>query len=487
MHFLALPTALCALLALQPPGGDPPAAAGLGGPLSAAPEAAALAAGIAWESDWDAAFTRASEEKRVVLLAVNMDGEKANDRLAEKVYTDRAVLDATAETVPLIASRFDHGGGKCSRFDGVSCETHQAIDMKARASVLAGGADGEVVAPQHVLLDGAGKVLLSVAYEIDADELVWCIVTARRMLDAEAEIPMPSGAKAPKRLVMDGVAAASADTVRPLTEEELEEVLKAMRSGSLRGAELVDQVTRLLATDHPDAIDAVEKQLLQWQRGATGGRRGAEAGERVAESRRRAVRRIGELSPESYWEVLTAMLGDSDVEMRHEAAVALEQLAAPEACKELRSRVGKEDVPEVQRAMVRALGSCGAEDNSARKKVLSASEDKKDSLLRCNALFALGASVGDKAVDKRLLEALTEGDEQERRAVALGVAFARKEALREELVAAREAAGPDSPLHATLELSLQVLDGGPNSLIREEITAVCVDTIPRLRWFREGS
>ena len=73
--------------------------------------------------------------------------------------------------------------------------------------------------------------------------------------------------------------------------------------------------------------------------------------------------------------------------------------------------------------------------------------------------------------------------EADQRATALGLAFARDSSLRDALVASRDAAEPDSPLRGTLEASLAVIDGGDLELIREEILAVCGDTIPRRRWF----
>lgn len=441
------------------------------------------AGGIVWQTEWETAFTQARDEKRVVLLAINMDGEKANDRLAKETYRSKEVGGATTEIVALIGSQSEHGSGSCSRFAGLDCVQHRAIDQKARAEVLVAGPDDEVIAPQHVLLDGEGNVLLSVAYEISADELIWCITAARRTLDPDADIPMPSGATAPRRLKVGGLASYDAETVRPLTEEELAEVIKRLKSGQLKGGELVEEIIKLLATDHPDAIDAVRAELLNAQRRATGGRRGPEAAERVAEQRRRMVRRIGEVSPASYWEVLTAMLADNDLSLRLEAAVALEQLAAPEAAKELKSRLSKEDDPEVQRGIVRALGTCGSGDGSARKKMLSAAKDKKDVLLAWNALFALGNSAGEKSVAKALVATLESGDEGAQRATALGLAFARDSSLRDAMIASRDAAEPGSPLRGTLEASLAVIDGGDLELIREEILAVCGDTIPRRRWF----
>jgi len=465
------------LLLLATLSGQPSGAAEAG---PSGPSALPARASIAWQGDWDAALALAKAENRPVMLAVNMDGERANDTLAEDTYEDKMIRALAEGVVALPASGFDHGSGTCSRFGEVSCAEHQAIDKKARAEVLPAGPDGAVIAPQHVFLDGDGKVLMSVAYGITADELAWCLVTARLKVDPDADVRMPADARAPRRLVMERVAAVDEETVRPLTEEELEEVLTSLRSGSLRGMDLVDEIIKLLATDHPDAIDAMRAQLLQSQRAAAGRREGA--AERVAEQRRLMVRRIGELSPVSYWEAVAALLTDNDLGLRAEAAVALEQLAAPEAAKELRTRLSKEKDAEALIAIVRALGTCGADDSGARKKLLGVA-DEDDARLRRNALYALGQMAGDKSVAKRLGEALQAGDPGDRRAAALGLAFARDTSMREGLAQAREEAADGTPLRGTLDRVLSVLDGGDLEIIREEILAVCGDTIPRRRWF----
>ncbi|HEX9792528.1 MAG TPA: hypothetical protein VGC54_00950, partial [Planctomycetota bacterium] len=219
---------------------------------------------IAWEADYAGAFGRAATEKKVVLLAVNMDGERANDTIAEKVYADEVVLEQAAGIVALVGSQSVHGspGKTCKRFGTLTCEQHQQVDVKARASVLKAAVDGRVVSPQHVLLGPDGAVILSVPYEIRAGELAWCIVTARRALDPAAKIPMPATARAPRRLIMGGVHDPGSDenACLPLTEGELKEVMAQLRT-SREALEVISAFHRILATDHPDAVKFVATEL----------------------------------------------------------------------------------------------------------------------------------------------------------------------------------------------------------------------------------
>ena len=113
------------------------------------PDPASTRGGIPWEADWAAARDRARTENRVVFLAVNMDGERANDRLAKEVYREKAVVALAERTVPLVASAFAHGRGVCPRFGGLRCAEHQQVDIRARDEVLQPDADGFVVAPHQ--------------------------------------------------------------------------------------------------------------------------------------------------------------------------------------------------------------------------------------------------------------------------------------------------------------------------------------------------
>ena len=79
--------------------------------------------GIQWEESFDLALDRADKEGKVVFIAVNMDGEAANERAVKSVYTDRAVAALTEHTSNVIASADRHSrSGACKRFGCTSCD-----------------------------------------------------------------------------------------------------------------------------------------------------------------------------------------------------------------------------------------------------------------------------------------------------------------------------------------------------------------------------
>src|SRR5206468_1736167 len=145
-------------------------------------------------------LSRAREQKRVVFLAVNMDGERANERMVEKVYRDKAIVALAASTLNLVASAAEHAplDRTCPRFAGLHCLDHRRIDTAVRDQILKPDSQGFVIAPQHVFLDPEGKVILSVPYEITVPELEWCFVTALRAVDPQCKAAMSPGARPPK-------------------------------------------------------------------------------------------------------------------------------------------------------------------------------------------------------------------------------------------------------------------------------------------------
>ncbi|MFK5956744.1 MAG: HEAT repeat domain-containing protein [Planctomycetota bacterium] len=447
-------------------------------------------AGIAWMESYDSAFSAAQARDTIVFLAVNMDGERANDEAAKKLYNDSLIVGLCAETVNIVASRFEHStSGSCPRFGSLRCEDHQRIDKQARAIVLKPGPEGEVIAPHHVFLDKNGVILLSVAYKVSAKELAWCFRAAQRKAYPDAEFAKVKGARAPRRLVMDGVVNMGASGIHPLNEEEMEAAIKRLRN-TKRFDQRIEDLYSLIATDHPDAVDIITRDLENSNvASAYVGRGGASretegAGQQLLNSRAKLIHRIGVYSPSSYWEAVVTQLQDTETIIRQEAAVALEQLATEKAVKDLKSALKKEEDVDVRRCLVRALGTCGVDSSSARKQLLTLAKSKKDEEARLNALFALGGQVDQKSVAKLLTSTLEEGTPKQMQAVVLGIAFARNASLQNlflPLEAQRN--NLDSGTLEALEAARAVLSGENLSSIRNKVEALFGDSLPREKLF----
>ena len=117
---------------------------------------------ILWQRSLDDALAIAKVENRPLLVAVNMDGESACERIVRERYRDPAFVAATRRFVCVIASAFRHAprdhddeGRRipCPRLGQVTCGEHIALEPILFDRYLG----GERIAPRHALIlpDGA--------------------------------------------------------------------------------------------------------------------------------------------------------------------------------------------------------------------------------------------------------------------------------------------------------------------------------------------
>lgn len=441
---------------------------------------------ITWDKDWEQAKGRASAEKKVLFVAVNMDGEEANDRLAEKVYSDARVVAAAALTVNVVASRFDHAPEKrgCPRFAGLECIDHKRIDGAVRQNVLKADANGYVVAPQHVFLGPDGAVLLSVPYEVNAEELQWCFATALKAVDPEAARGLPVTGRPPRRLVQGGVfdpAALPGANLAPPTREQTLELIKELR-GSLWGEGRQEKILRVLMSPEPEAVEYIGTELKNDMVGRRGWIRGMPGSDTGRDPKDLMMHAIGVFSPPVYWKLVAEYLDHEDEKLRTEAVVALEQLAVPDSTKALLSALAKEKSLKVKKDLMRALGSAGSNDDKARKALLKGVAAEKDETVRLNAIVALGWLAPGADVNKTLSELLASAKPEERRAAAVAMGMSRNEAWIGFLETA-SAKDEDASFKASAEAALQVLKGAALSALRGSVRAVCDDGLEREKFF----
>jgi hypothetical protein len=453
--------------------------------------ARAPAAELAWESSLDKALESAKSARRVVFLAVNMDGEGASDRLAKNVYTDKDIVQLSTSTVNLVASAAEHAGGEkgCPRFHGLSCAQHRTVEQAARERVLKPDPGGNIVAPQHVFLDPEGKPLLSVPYEITAGELAWCFVTAIKKADPSSKLAMPSSARMPRQVVIGAVYDPSGfvgGAILPVTKPELAGLIKQVKKG-LGFEERQAIFWRILHSDLPEALEFIRSELRSGEApsgrdagGDPGG--GPPRGGGGGEKHLRLLHAMGAVSPPVYWELAAEFLSDADEKARAEAAVALEQMVAPQAVKALEKALAKEKKPDVEKDLVRALAACGGADPKVRAAILKRARTEKDELLRINSIVALGLVDADPDITAFLKEIVHGKDDRPRVAAVCAAALTRDESWIAEL---EPLAGTAQGVAWTdaLTRALEVLKGGPMKRLQMPVWTVCKDTIPREKTF----
>jgi HEAT repeat protein len=179
-------------------------------------------------------------------------------------------------------------------------------------------------------------------------------------------------------------------------------------------------------------------------------------------------------SPVSYWEVVVEFVGDSDDRVRNEAAVALEQLAAPKSYRSISTALRKEKVMGIEKNLLRALGASGAEEKSARTTLLKVAKKDREPLLRANAIVSLGYLLRDEEVVEFLTETFRSGVPRERAAAAIAMGLSREEEWLEVLDPGRAAReeGADDEGEGEPEEDKDAAESEPLELEKEVASAV---------------
>lgn len=145
-------TLLLLACAARPVRGTGPSTSGAVGPRQ-----------VLWQRSLEDALALAEARGLPILVAVNMDGESASDRIVHEEYRDPAFVAATRGCVCLVASVFRHNAldhdalGRripCPRLGEVTCGEHVALEPLLYERFLA---DGERVAPRHALILPSGE------------------------------------------------------------------------------------------------------------------------------------------------------------------------------------------------------------------------------------------------------------------------------------------------------------------------------------------
>ncbi|MCA8977512.1 MAG: hypothetical protein KDC98_22505, partial [Planctomycetes bacterium] len=132
---------------------------------------------IHWQRSIDDALAIARAEGRPLLLALNMDGESASDRIVHEQYRDPAFVAGSRRYVCLVASLFRHNAqdydenGRripCPRLGCVTCGEHIALEPLLYERFLS---DGERVAPRHAAVAADGRKLWDLSLSFDLQDI----------------------------------------------------------------------------------------------------------------------------------------------------------------------------------------------------------------------------------------------------------------------------------------------------------------------------
>jgi hypothetical protein len=404
--------------------------------------------GIRWTPSFDAALATARAENKVLVLAFNMSGERANDELVGDHYLDPTLGRLSAHTVNVFCSIAVE-----PRVAGVSPSQQQAAERAARLQVLKVGPGEDVIAPQHVFVGPDGTVLSAVPYRVTKGELEWVWVDAIKKVDPAFVWQLSAAARAPARLGFGAVE--RGQNRQPPSKVQVDEALELVRKS--RGGILrhLQQVDLLMRSDDPEAIQFVRATLNGLQGATVAG----------------ALDTIGVVSPKAYHVVVAAWLGDRDEAVRLAAAGALEHMAEPKALAALLKQWKVEKAEPVRGRLLRALASCGPAQKEVLAQIEKVLAKEPGADLRAHAVVAL-AMIEDRArVLAGLAQALRDPSPKVRATVAFAVASRRDVDLVQKLDEAA-ATEPEPDTKAWIEAAAKVVRGGDGEPFRNFLQRV---------------
>lgn len=298
----------------------------------------------------------------------------------------------------------------------------------------------------------------------------------------------------PRMVVLGGIydpMGAVGGAIQPLTKAELAELIKSVKKG-LEFEERQAAFWRILHSDSPDAFAFIKAELRSSgtaekrpSSDPTGGGASVGAGNPLGdggkEKHARILHAMGAVSPPAYWELAVEFLDSNDDLLRLEAAVALEQMVAPQAVKALEKALNKEKKPEVEKDMVRALAACGGNDPKVRAAIIKRSRTEKDELVRISSILALGLMEPDADVRACIGEHLGDKDETRQAVAALAAALTRDESWIPVLEPLKNA--PKFVLSDAATRALEILRGGPLKRLEMPVWTICKDQVLREKTF----
>ncbi len=155
---------------------------------------------VHWQRSLDDALAECRATGRPLLIAVNMDGESASDRIVHEEYVDPEFVALTRHCVCLGASVFRHNArdhdddGRripCPRFGGITCGEHMALEPLLYERYLS---DGERVAPRHALVRADGSKAFDLSLCFDLRDIDRALAAAVPESPAGAATPTPTPA-----------------------------------------------------------------------------------------------------------------------------------------------------------------------------------------------------------------------------------------------------------------------------------------------------
>lgn len=370
--------------------------------------APAVAQGFKWVKTVDEALEKAKTEKKVVLFAVNLEGEWANDELVRLHYQNPLLTKLADNMICVFCSAFT--GRPATAKTGLHTDANKNNERIVRGRFLKADSDQWIVAPQHIFVGPDGKILSSVSYRVTEGELEWMMVNAIRQVNPAFEWTASNAYRAPASM-RKGAADTGEGREPPPTAKQVRQALDniAKEANSRQGfgpggggrggrggrgggrgnwGRLSADMELVIRSDRPEA--------LKWGKIAL---RNRWVG-------RRLMVAVGEKSPMAWAKIAADHVTDNNADMRLATAVALEQLCDPKTLAKLKAGFKKEEELDVQGRMLRAMAAVAPTNSGTKALIQKTLKTHKAEYVRAHATVAVGLLEDRAAVTAGLTKAL---------------------------------------------------------------------------------
>lgn len=440
--------------------------------LSVLLAASTATAQIQWARSLDEALAAAKTRNTVVFVALNMDGERANDQMVEDHYRDSTLVKLSKNTINLFCSNNTHGNGSCKRCKGTTCAIHRTNDYQVRRKILQVDGETSVVAPQHLFLDGDGKIINSATYFITKGELEWLWVQAIQAVQSDFKWTPSERYRAPASL-KKGSADKTPVAEKPPTKKEVEAALKNIKnasanatgaggSGDDEGGGRRDQwrrwAERFQNTQKNSRvlIRSEDKRALSWGRSSL---------RSYGRFRDGLIRDIGKLSPQPWAKLVEEWLEDQSDGTRKAAIIAIEQIANPKSLGKLRKALKKEKDEALKGRIIRAMAACGPTNSSVIRVIKRAVKSDKSEIIRAHAVVATGKLEDRAAVTENLQIALQDESSKVRSVAAYVIGIRLDKAMMETLLSTLQAETEDA-VKSWMQKAIDAIKSGDNKVFK---------------------
>lgn len=379
--------------------------------LTPTPDADPARAGISWsDARLATALSTAAGQNSIVMVAINMPGERASDAIRDEHYKDSHLGKLSQSSINLLIEVGPEG----------SANLDEPI---VRERYLKVANDALVAVPHHIFIDPreeGGKVISSVPWLLTEGQLEWAWVDAIRQLQPDFEWELSDKARAPEELERDGANGAGAPDLTPPTDEEVEHALAELKKGGMgrRGGgwgQMIQHYNVIIRSDSKAALKFAETSM----RSFVGRNRFSE----------RILRVIGDFSPPAWHAVVSPFLEDREAGNREEAARALEQLGEGKATSKLTKAYRTEKEDPVRGRLLRAMAKVGPADKGVIKTLERVISKDRVEAVRVQATAAASCIEDPDAAEKLLRKALSDESGAVRAAAAYAIASRRDESL----------------------------------------------------------